>query len=166
MATGGRLRDSDVPDIYSCAVCLENLLDSNPRFLSCHHSFCQQCLQKLTGNAHVTCPTCRVLTAVPNNDVTKLTMNCQLVQMMKYLKQERQSTISSQKCLFCSHEKAAYKCRECNQLLCEHCKTKHNKMKTFKTHVILELSPTFRRGQSCLYAVCSGFVYKMYCLRS
>ena len=37
MATGGRLRDSDVADIYSCAVCMEHLLDRNPRFLSCYH---------------------------------------------------------------------------------------------------------------------------------
>ena len=77
------------PDIYSCAVCMEHLQDDNPRYLSCHHSFCQQCLQQLTRNGHVFCPTCRAVTAVPNNDVTKLTMNFQLVQMIEDLKQER-----------------------------------------------------------------------------
>ena len=159
MATGGRLRDSDVPDIYSCAVCLEHLIDRNPRFLSCHHSFCQQCLQKLTNNGHVSCPTCRTVTEVPNNDVTKLTMNYHLVQIMEQLKQERQPSISSLKCLFCSNENAAYKCRECSQFFCECCKTKHNKMKTFKSHVILELCHQHLEGIShvcmqCVQALC------------
>ena len=77
MGTGGHLRDFDVPDIYMsrCAVCMEHLLDRNPRFLSCHHSFCQQCLQKLTNNSQMSCPTCRAVTAVPQNNVTKLTIN-------------------------------------------------------------------------------------------
>ena len=156
MATGGRLRDSDVPGIYSCAVCMEHQLDCNPRYLSCHHSFCQQCLQKLTNNGQMSCPTCRAITAVPNSDVTKVTMNFQLIQMMereKELKQEIQQTSSSPKCLFCSKEQAKYKCRECNQFLCEHCKTKHNKMKTFKTHVILELCHQHLEGIS--HVLCS-----------
>ena len=41
MATGGHLKESDVPDIYSCPVCMEHLQDRNPRFLSCYHSFFQ-----------------------------------------------------------------------------------------------------------------------------
>ena len=53
MATGGRLRDSDVPDIYSCAVCMEHLLDRIPRYLSCHHSFFQQCRQQMTRNGQM-----------------------------------------------------------------------------------------------------------------
>ena len=81
MANKGGLRDSDVPD--TCAVCMEHLIDRNPKFLSCHHSFCQQCLQKLTNNSQVSCPTCRAVTAVPNNDVTNLPMNFHFVQIME-----------------------------------------------------------------------------------
>ena len=60
---------------------------------------------------------------------------------------------------FCSNENAAYKCRECSQFLCEHCKTKHNKMKTFKSHVILELCQEHFEGIShvcmqCVQALC------------
>ena len=119
MATGGRLRDSDVPDIYSCAVCMEHLLDRNPRYLSCHHSFCQQCLQRLTRNGQVSCPTCKAVTAVPNNDVTKLTMNFQLVQTMereKELKEENRSALSSPRCMICSSP-VANKCGKCKPIL-------------------------------------------------
>ena len=162
MATGGRLRDSDVPDIYSCAVCMEHLQDRNPRYLSCHHSFCQQCLQKLTTNGQVSCPTCRAVTAVPNNDVSKLTMNFQLVQMMereKELKEQTQTHFTSQNCHFCGKENAVCKCGDCNQFLCDGCETKHKKMKMFKNHVILKLCQEHFDGIShicmkCVQAVC------------
>ena len=119
MATRGHLRKSDVPDIYSCAVCMEHLLDRNPRFLSCHHSFCQQCLQKLTNNSQVSCPTCRAVTAIPNNNVTTLTMNFQLVQSMqreKELKEENRSALLSSKCIICSSP-VGNKCRKCKPFL-------------------------------------------------
>ena len=119
MATRGRLRYSDVPDIYSCALCMEHLLDRNPRYLLCHHSFCQQCLQQLTRNGQVSCPTCRAVTAIPNNDVTKLTMNFQLVQSMqreKELKEENRSALLSPKCIICSSP-VGNKCRKCNPFL-------------------------------------------------
>ena len=162
MATGGRLRYSDVPDIYSCAVCMEHLLDRNPRFLSCHHSFCQQCLQKLTRNGQVSCPTCRAVTAVPNNDVTQLTMNFQIFQMMereKELKGGRQIHFPGQNCHFCGKENAVCKCGDCNQFLCGGCEAKHKKMKMFKNHVILKLCQEHFDGIShicmkCVQAVC------------
>ena len=162
MATGGHLRDSDVPDIYSCAVCMEHLLDRNPRYLTCHHSFCQQCLQRLTNNGQVSCPTCRAVTAVPNNDVTKLIMNFQLVQMMereKELKEQKQTHFSGQNCHFCGKENAVCKCGDCNQFLCEGCEIKHKKMKMFKNHAILKLCQKHSDKNShicmkCVQAVC------------
>ena len=162
MATGGRLRDSDVPDIYSCAVCLEHLLDRNPRFLSCHHSFCQQCIQRLTNNDHVSCPICRAVTAVPNNDITNLQMNFQLVQIMereKELKEGKQTHFSGQNCHFCGKENAVCKCGDCSQFLCGECETKHKKMKMFKNHAILKLCQEHFDGIShicmkCVQAVC------------
>ena len=83
MATGGHLEYTKVPDIYSCPVCLEHLLDCNPRFLSCHHYFCQQCLQGMNERGVVTCPKCRKATTVGNNDVTELALNSSLVESMK-----------------------------------------------------------------------------------
>ena len=83
MANEGGLRDLEVPDI--CVVCMEHLLDRNPRFLSCHHSFCQQCLPRLTNNGQVNCPLCRAVTAVPNNDVTKLPTIFQLEESISVI---------------------------------------------------------------------------------
>ena len=156
MATGGQLKESDVPDIYSCPVCMEHLLDRNPRFLFCYHSFCQQCLQKLTNNGQVSCPTCRAVTAVPNNYVTKLTMNFQLVQIMEReqkFKLERHLSLSSPMCMFCSSQ-ASYKCRECRQFLCKTCKIKHNKMKIFRSHGVIKISQLCQEHLEGISHVC------------
>ena len=165
MATGGRLRESDVPDIYLCAVCMEHLLDRNPRYLSCHHSFCQQCLQQLINNGQLSCPICRAVTAVPNNDITKLTMNFQLVQMMEREKElrekeEKQLQFSGRRCNFCSQENVISKCRECNQFLCESCETKHKEILMFNNHTISKLCQKHLDGIShicmkCIQAVCA-----------
>ena len=46
-----------------CAICYEQL--SNPRTLSCEHSFCKECLEDLIpgfkedGSAEFVCPTCQ-----------------------------------------------------------------------------------------------------------
>ena len=166
MATGGHLRDSDVPDIYSCAVCMEHLLDRNPRYLSCYHSFCQQCLKGLTNKGQVSCPTCRAITEVPNNDVTKLTMNFQLVQIMEReqkFKQERPTTLSYPKCMFCSSQ-ASYKCRDCRQFLCKTCKIKHNKMKTFRSHGVIKISQLCQEHLEGISHVCMQCV-KALCIK-
>ena len=171
MATGGCLIESDIPKIYSCPVCLEHLLNRNPRFLSCHHYFCQQCLQKLTKRGQVSCPTCRRVTTVANNDVTKLTMNFPLVQIMErehqvmereqHLQQERErnkreifAREKQQNCSFCNQEESVFKCEECNQILCEACRVKHDKMKTFKTHNIIKLCDVHLVGISHICLKC------------
>ena len=135
------------PEIYSCVVCLEHLLDRNPRFLSCHHYFCQACLQMLNKSGEVCCPTCRKKTAVPNNDVTKLDMNFPLVQVMereRHIKVERQQKQGTHMgtgrcCNFCDEGKASFRCTDCNKSLCDGCKKKHSKMKIFENHNIMIL---------------------------
>ena len=75
------------------------------------------------------------------------------------LKEKRQQSSSSPKCLCCRKEKASYICRDCNKFLCGDCETKHHKIKTFKTHVILELCHQHLEGIShvcmqCVQALC------------
>ena len=131
MATAGSF------DLYTCEVCLENMLDRNPRLLSCHHSFCSDCLVKLTKNGSILCPTCREETAVPNNDTNMLKANFMLQKMKEHLDKIHAS--KSSLCQLCRAEPAQLKCQECSQLLCKDCSHKHNKVKKFRNHKIYEL---------------------------
>ena len=124
-------------DLYTCEVCFENMLDRNPRLLSCHHSFCSDCLVKLTKNGSILCPTCREETAVPNNDINMLKANFMLQKMKEHLDKIHAS--KSSLCQLCRAEPAQLKCQECSQLLCNDCSHKHNKVKKFRDHKIYEL---------------------------
>ena len=164
MATGGYLTSSDEPEIYFCPVCMEHLLNRNPRFLSCHHYFCQPCLQKQSKIGQVSCPTCRLVTKLPNNDVTKLAMNFPLLEVMERDKQitlekEKARKDAGQCCHFCNKEKASYSCTDCQKFLCHDCKIKHKKMNVFQSHKISKLCLKHMDGIShvcmqCVQALC------------
>ena len=50
---------SELVDLVTCSVCLENFKDA--RALPCVHSYCKECLQGLvTPEGKLTCPHCRL----------------------------------------------------------------------------------------------------------
>ena len=130
---------ADIPnfDLYTCEVCLENMLNKNPRLLSCHHSFCTDCLRKIMKNGSIQCPTCRKETVVENNDVNLLIANFMLQKMKEHMDKIHSS--KTLLCQLCLSESASLKCQECLQLLCGDCKHEHDKIKTFKNHKICKL---------------------------
>ena len=52
--------DSHIFELYECTVCLESMLNKQPRILPCGHTFCTPCIISLvaTGTSMV-CPKCR-----------------------------------------------------------------------------------------------------------
>ena len=70
-----------------CAVCLEQL--SSPRVLSCMHSFCVECLQRIVNNdssKSITCPTCRMESPIPESGVKDIKVNFFINQMLELVK--------------------------------------------------------------------------------
>ena len=51
-----------------CTICFERFNDENkcPRMLSCGHSFCSCCLERLLRGNTIDCPKCRNPVAVPS----------------------------------------------------------------------------------------------------
>ena len=131
-------------DLYTCEVCLENMLDKDPRLLWCHHSFCMKCLKKIMKNGTILCPTCRESTRVSNNDIQSLKVNFMLKKVKDHMdKMHSRKTVL---CQFCLSENATLKCQECSQLICEECSEKHKIMKTFKDHQIYKLCDKHKDG--------------------
>ena len=131
-------------DLYTCEVCLENMLDKDPRVLLCLHSFCITCLKKIMKNGTILCPTCRESTPVSNNDIQSLKVNFMLKKFKEHMdKMHSRKTVL---CQFCLAENATLKCQECSQLICEECSEKHKTMKTFKDHKIYKLCDKHKDG--------------------
>ena len=67
MATGGVTCEEElyIFEMFECSVCLESLINKQPRLLSCGHTFCTPCLQQLSAGNTVNCPKCRSPTRLP-----------------------------------------------------------------------------------------------------
>ena len=124
-------------DIYNCDICMGNMLERNPKMLSCHHTFCAQCLIQVIKEGIIKCPSCRSKTDVPGGDITKLPVNFMLLKVKEHC-----DKVLSRKVMFCQFCKATIailKCHECSQFLCGGCSEKHDKLKTFADHHIYKL---------------------------
>ena len=154
MASSDITESDDGSDLYDCQVCLHFMMDKNPRTLACLHTFCEDCLQKLLNNNTIQCPTCRAVTTIAENDVKLLPVNFVLSKMkgmkekmkdMKKVINEMESVAKASegsnekdisKCDLCDAYKALYKCKECSHIMCSLCKSKHDNVPLFKSHLI------------------------------
>ena len=157
---------ADVPrseDLYDCQVCLLYMMDQNPRTLHCLHTFCEKCLEKLLNNKTIQCPTCRAVTTLARNDVKVLPINFILNEMndkikdmkdkmkdMKEIIDEMESvaklnetsegTKDCAKCDVCESYKATYNFKECVQIMCTLCKSKHDNISFFQSHTLHKIA--------------------------
>ena len=145
--------------LYNCDICMENMLDKNPKMLACHHSFCMDCLSKMAKQGSVECPTCRNKSSVPNNDVNQLQPNFMLIKVKEHVDKVFSNKVVL--CQICKTADAILKCQECCRLLCDSCSNKHNKVKAFEAHNLYKLGPQHSDDMTahiclkCLQPVCA-----------
>ena len=147
-------------DIFECSVCLNYMLDRNPRSLSCLHTFCEDCLNQLMNNRKIRCPTCREITELKRNDVKELRVNFHLLKIKDREVGPQSSTKKNAQsknklksmCQICDMKSPAYKCKDCPQLMCESCKDKHNQM--FEGHGVFEMCEKHEDGITHLCKKC------------
>ena len=71
-------------DHCTCGVCENSYQD--PRVLSCLHSFCLQCIEKMVeADTNVKCPLCEECTPLPEGDPASLHRNIHLNDQFKLI---------------------------------------------------------------------------------
>ena len=143
MATGGEPceDDSHIRDLLECAICLESLIEKQPRLLHCGHTFCTPCLKKIKRVRDcVNCPRCRENTRLPANGVDGLVQNRDLRQINDIqLQLSFQNKIQCQMCRK-QNAQAAFICINCRKkTICKLCYEAHKKVPALKKHEIIEL---------------------------
>ena len=145
-------------DLFECSVCLNYMLDRNPRSLLCLHTFCEDCLNQLMNNKKIRCPTCRKITELKSDNVQELIVNFHLLKIKDIGTKPKSSTKENPKskkntlCQICDMKPPVYKCKDCPQLMCESCNNKHSKM--FKGHAVFEMCEKHEDGITHLCKKC------------
>ena len=129
-----------------CPICSDTFTD--PKQLTCLHSFCLQCLKQWHQTSQTTvgrqdsviCPTCRGPSTVPaNGDLKDLPTSFYLNGLIDVLaiKECNNTQVTCGNCDKKSSE-ASY-CFQCCIFYCLECTTSHNKMRSNKDHRALAL---------------------------
>ena len=104
-----------------CSICLEgyNYKDKFPRMLSCGHSFCSSCLERLLYGNTIPCPTCRNLIVVPFG-VAGLSKNFDLLKIVNNQPKQAAKNTGRQVCEPCGKKHpATFCCLDCQENMCD-----------------------------------------------
>ena len=145
-------KEDESMDLFECAVCLRCMLDHVPRFLHCHHTFCEECIAQLKQDRKIACPTCRETTNMKSDDVKELSANFMLSKVKEAIKNIPKARAVS-KCEVCRAKKATFLCATCLLPLCLPCKASHA-ASGLESHDVLQLCEKHQEGISHICMKC------------
>ncbi|XP_072178292.1 E3 ubiquitin-protein ligase TRIM56-like [Diadema setosum] len=120
-----------------CPICLKVFVD--PRLLSCSHTYCKDCLKRLSKSQKgrkITCSICRKITKVPNANVDLLQCNHPIKSLIEDVKNQTQT------CTVCrGNEKrlAITYCQECDDYMCDDCHKTHDRWEKCAVHEVVKV---------------------------
>ena len=109
-----------IPEVIICSLCKK--LYTDPRILSCQHSFCHPCLTNSLKNNFIQCHLCDFPNQIENLDALP---KDELIQLTIETLRLDNSTV---KCQECEKKEAKLYCENCSSNLCEECSSQkvHN----------------------------------------
>ena len=137
--------------LLECSICMETL--TQPRTLSCYHSFCKHCLENFVAALRLKaveaeakvpevfqCPVCRTEFSVQRKESIgeKIPSNHFINSLLDLLTIQQQA--NAVKCQSCKAKApAASRCISCERYLCGKCLEIHSNWAAFEDHVVLTL---------------------------
>ena len=124
----------------TCPICYQ--LFNNPKYLPCHHSYCEQCLEKMQVQSNIICPECRKEATIPAGGVKDLPNNFFINKMVDELVLKRKVEGEEEaKCDECDEDEpvVAY-CPVCNSFICQFCYENHKRNKILRGHGTVSLT--------------------------
>ena len=119
---------SSLDELLICGICEEPYDQGmhQAKFLKCHHTYCSQCLTKLSNKervqpAIIQCPSCRSPTSVPQNGVDGLQTNFYVSRVQEF--SENTSALRNiDGCYRHNMQPLSHFCITCGTLICRDCK--------------------------------------------
>ena len=127
-------------DNLSCPVCYQ--LFKNPKYLPCHHSYCEQCLEKMQVQSKIICPECRKEAIVPPGGVKDLDNNFFINRLVdEFILKRKVEGEEEVKCDECHGEDPVVAfCPDCTLFLCHVCNEYHKRSIKSRGHGIVPLT--------------------------
>ena len=127
-------------DNLSCPVCYQ--LFKNPKYLPCHHSYCELCLVKLQVQSKIICPECRKEAIVPPGGVKDLDNNFFINRLVdEFILKRKVEGEAEVKCDECHGEDPVVAfCPDCTLFLCHVCNEHHKRSIKSRGHGIVPLT--------------------------
>ena len=133
------------PGYLSCAICHE--VYKKPKYLSCYHSFCEECLMNLVRSQQTNimrCPQCNKTSPVPSGGVQELPNNFFIDRLLDEIALKRKIEGKEEvKCELCIREDPAVEvlCQDCGVFLCSYCYDNHKHSRTeYQSHNVVLIS--------------------------
>ncbi|XP_038058813.1 tripartite motif-containing protein 3-like [Patiria miniata] len=132
-------------DHLECSICTNRF--NQPKVLDCLHSFCLECLQKLSQgkeavDSKLKCPLCRRETTTQHvgdlPDNFTLSALVEEVTMQEKLLEGQGSEIKCQSCN--EGNPAASRCMDCDHFLCQECQSAHGRLAMLTSHQVYDLA--------------------------
>ena len=127
-------------DNLSCPVCYQ--LFKKPKYLPCHHSYCEHCLEKMEVQSKIICPECRKEAIVPPGGVKDLDNNFFINRLVdEFILKRKVEGEAEVKCDECSGEDpVVIFCPDCTMFLCHVCNEYHKHSIESRGHAIVPLT--------------------------
>jgi len=116
------------------------------------HWVCELCatsMLEVSKNKTISCPECRALTTVKDNDARSLSDDFRMLQIREFLKRQSKcsqaegatAAVVDQIQLNCAYDNmpAKFKCKDCAVVLCDECQQRHKHRKLFDRHEIVRI---------------------------
>jgi len=119
----------------TCPVCYN--IFKNPKYLPCHHSYCEACLENLAKeNFTINCPECRQTAIIPAGGVRELADNFFINRLVDQLiLQNKVDNEAEVKCDKCEEpDPVVTYCPDCTIFLCHVCNEAHSRDKMTRDH--------------------------------
>ena len=127
-------------DNLSCPVCYQ--LFKKPKYLPCHHSYCEQCLEKMQEQSKIICPECRKEAIVPPGGVKDLDNNFFINRLVDEFilkrKVEGEAEVKCDEC--CGEDPVVAFCPDCTLFLCHVCNEYHKQSSKSRDYGIVPLT--------------------------
>ncbi|XP_028392603.1 tripartite motif-containing protein 45-like [Dendronephthya gigantea] len=147
----------EIHNLLVCDICKKTI--SEPKTLSCSHSFCKTCVENLAIQEEdvesedktdkLKCPTCKSITTIKTGGtVAELPDNEFVVKLLTVVDPNREhSEQEASLCSVCHKESVLTLCMECEMLLCHSCNASHNIWPRNRSHALISVSEIANRDE-------------------